>query len=111
MIDAIDTDMRARPGDAVLIPLLLVLDCAPQHVAKEFRSIMRDTRPGRKLMNRCKTEKMDRKERGKMFKRILIPEEGKLLWKIEGGKGVTRKECKRLREEFEVGGFKAQKCL
>ena len=24
---------------------LLVLDCAPQHVAKEFRSIMRDTRP------------------------------------------------------------------
>ena len=35
MIDAIDTDMHARPGDAELIPWLLVLDCAPQHVAKE----------------------------------------------------------------------------
>ena len=33
MIDAIDTDMHARPGDAELIPWLLVLDCAPQHVA------------------------------------------------------------------------------
>ena len=37
MIDAIDTDMRARPGDAELIPWLLVLDCAAQHVAKEFQ--------------------------------------------------------------------------
>ena len=45
MIDAIDTDMHAHPGDAELIPWLLVLDCASQHVAKEFRSIMRDTRP------------------------------------------------------------------
>ena len=41
MIVAIDTDMHARPGDAELIPWLLVLDCAPQHVVKEFRSIMR----------------------------------------------------------------------
>ena len=49
MIDAIDTDMNARPGDAELIPWLLVLDCAPQHVAKEFRSIMRDTRSHTKL--------------------------------------------------------------
>ena len=49
MIDAIDTDMNALPGDAELIPWLLVLDCAPQHVAKEFRSIMRDTRPHIKL--------------------------------------------------------------
>ena len=49
MIDAIDTDMRARPGDAELIPWLLVLDCAAQHVAKEFRNIMRDTRPHIKL--------------------------------------------------------------
>ena len=31
MIDAIDTDMHARPGDAELILWLLVLDCAPQH--------------------------------------------------------------------------------
>ena len=29
-IDAIDTDMHARAGDAELIPRLLVLDCAPQ---------------------------------------------------------------------------------
>ena len=49
MIDAIDTDMNARPGGAEQIPWLLVLDCAPQHVAKEFRSIMRDTRPHIKL--------------------------------------------------------------
>ena len=49
MIDAIDADMNARPGDAELIPWLLVLDCVPQHVAKEFRSILRDTRPHIKL--------------------------------------------------------------
>ena len=30
MIDAIDTDMHARAGDAELIPWLLVPDCAPQ---------------------------------------------------------------------------------
>ena len=49
MIDAIDADMHARPSDAELTPWLLVLDCAPQHVAAEFRSIMRDTRPHIKL--------------------------------------------------------------
>ena len=49
MIDAIDADMHARRGDAELTPWLLVLDCAPQHVAAEFRSIMRDTRPHIKL--------------------------------------------------------------
>ena len=38
-----------RPGDAELILWLLVLDSAPQHVATEFRSIMRDTRPLIKL--------------------------------------------------------------
>ena len=49
MIHAIDADMHARPGDAELTPWLLVLHCAPQHVAKEFRSVMRDTRPHIKL--------------------------------------------------------------
>ena len=39
MIDAIDADMNARPGNAELT----------QHVAKEFRSIMRDTRSHIKL--------------------------------------------------------------
>ena len=29
-IDAIDTDMHARSGDAELVPWLLVADCAPQ---------------------------------------------------------------------------------
>ena len=37
------------PGDAELTPWLLVLDCAPQHIAAEFRSIMRGTRPHIKL--------------------------------------------------------------
>ena len=49
MIDAIDADMHARAGDAEKTPWLLVLDCAPQHVAVEFRSIIRDTRPHIKL--------------------------------------------------------------
>ena len=49
MIDAIDTDMNARAGNAELIPWLLVRNCAPQHVAKEIRSIMRDTRSHIKL--------------------------------------------------------------
>ena len=49
MIDAIDADMHARPGDAELTPWLLVLDCAHQHIAAEFRSIMRDIRPHIKL--------------------------------------------------------------
>ena len=42
MIDAIDADMHARADDAELTPWLLLLYCAPQHVATEFRSIMRD---------------------------------------------------------------------
>ena len=45
----IDAGMHARPGDAELIPWILVLDCGPQHIAAEFRSIMRDTRPHIKL--------------------------------------------------------------
>ena len=49
MIDAIDADMHARAGDTELPPWLLLLDCAPQHIAAEFRSIMRDTRPDIKL--------------------------------------------------------------
>ena len=49
MKDAIDAAMHARPGDAELILWLLVLDSAPQHVATEFRSIMRDTQPLIKL--------------------------------------------------------------
>ena len=49
LLDMIDADMHARPGEAEPTPSLLVLGCAPQHVAAEFRSIMRDTRPHIKL--------------------------------------------------------------
>ena len=49
MIDAIDADVHARAGDAELTPWLLLLDYAPQHVAAEFRSTMRDSRPHIKL--------------------------------------------------------------
>ena len=37
MIDAIDADMHARPGDAELTRWLLVLDCAPQHIAADIK--------------------------------------------------------------------------
>ena len=67
-------------------------------------------------MNHCKSEKMEAKEYGKMLKRIVILEEGMVPdrkakgWKVEEEKRrVTRKECTRLREEFEAGGFVAQK--
>ena len=49
MIGAIEADMHGRAGDAELTPWLLLLDCAPQHVAAEFRSIMRESRPHIKL--------------------------------------------------------------
>ena len=71
-----------------------------------------------KLMNRCRPEKMDTKGDGEMSNRILVLEEGKVLDRnarectVEGEKKrVTRKECKWLTEEFEVGGFMAQKAL
>ena len=75
-------------------------------------------KPGPKLMKQCKLEKMNTKEHGKMKKRILLREEESVPaknargWKIEGqNRRVTKKECKRLREEFEVEGFTAQKGL
>ena len=75
-------------------------------------------RMGPQLMNCCKLEKVGTKEDGKMLKRILTFEEGRVPaedargWKIEGPKRrVTGKAFKILREEFEVGGFMAQKSL
>ena len=66
-------------------------------------------------MNRYTPEKMDTKEYGNMIKLILIPErvpaKNTRGWTIERQRSVIRKECKRLREEFEVGGFMAQKAL
>ena len=77
-------------------------------------------RVGPTLMNRCKPEKMNAKENGKMLKKndvLTLEEEGvpgknARGWKIEGLKRVvTRKERKRRREELEVGGFMSRKGL
>ena len=71
---------------------------------------------GPTLMNCLKREQVGTKEHGKMLKRIQVPEDGRVPakkardWKIEGQKKrITRKEEKRLLNEFEMGGFRAQK--
>ena len=70
------------------------------------------------MTNCCKPEQVGTKEHGKMLKRIQILEEGRIPakearnWKIEGLKRrSTRKEYRRLWNEFETGGFMAQKGL
>ena len=70
---------------------------------------------GPKLMNCCKPEQVGTKEHGKMFKRFQVLEDGRIParrarnWKIEGQmKMITRKENRRLWNEFEMGGFMAQ---
>ena len=64
---------------------------------------------GPKLTNCCRPEQMDTKEFGKMVKRIQILEEGRVPakeaknWRIEGQKKrITRKEYKRLLNNFEM---------
>ena len=71
---------------------------------------------GPKLMNCCKREQVGTKEHDKMLKRIQVPEGGRVPaqkarnWKIERQKiRITRKEFQRLFNEFEMGGFMAQK--
>ena len=73
-------------------------------------------RMGPKLMDSCKPVLVGTEEHGKMLKRILILEDGRVLaeeaknWKIEGQKRrITGKESRRLLNEFEMGGFMAQK--
>ena len=73
---------------------------------------------GPKLLNRCRSEKKDTKKCCKMLKIILKLEEGRVPdrnakgWKVEEQQSrATGKECTRLREEFEVGGFMAQQGL
>ena len=63
---------------------------------------------------RCRRpETMDTEEHRKMLTRKLTQEEmvrdsNARGWKVKGERRrVTRKECKRLREAFEVGGFMA----
>ena len=72
-------------------------------------------RLGPKLMNRCKPEEKGTKEHRKMLKIILklekgeVPDKSGKEWKVDGERRiVTRKECKPLREEFDVGGFMVQ---
>ena len=66
-------------------------------------------------MNRCKPEKVGTKEDRKMLKRIQFFEEGKSLLrkreigKLKDKKRTTRKKYSRLWNEFETGGFMAQK--
>ena len=71
-------------------------------------------RMGPKLMNCCRPEQLGTKEHGKMLKRVRFLEEGRIPakearnWKIEGQtRRITRKECMRLWNEFETGGFMA----
>ena len=67
-------------------------------------------------MNCCKPKQVGLKEYSKMLERIQILEDGGVLakeakknWKIERQKRrTTRKECRRLSNEFETGGFMAQ---
>ena len=61
-------------------------------------------------------EKMDTKEYGKMLKRILILEAGRVPAKNAGGlqtegqkRRVTKKECKKLREERFGGAERIMK--
>ena len=61
---------------------------------------------GPKLMNCCKLERIQVLEDGS----VSVKEARN--WKIEGQKRrITRKEYERLLNEFEMGGFMAQKDL
>ena len=68
-------------------------------------------RMGPKQTNCCRPEQMDTKEFGKLRKRIQILEEGRVPakeaknWRIDvEKKRITRKECKRLLNNFEMEG-------
>ena len=69
---------------------------------------------GPKLMNCCKPEQAGTKEHGKMSKHIQVLEDGRVPakeardWKIEGQKRKITRKGKTL-NEFEMGGFMAQK--
>ena len=71
---------------------------------------------GPKLINCCRPEQVSIKEHGKMLKRIHILQDGRVLakeakhWEIEGQeRRITRKECQRLLNKFEMEGFMVQK--
>ena len=69
-----------------------------------------------KLINCCMPEPIGTKEFGTMVKRLQTLEEGRVpakeakYWRIEGEKKrITRKECRRLLNKFEMEGLMAQK--
>ena len=73
---------------------------------------------GPKLVNCCVLEPMGTKEFGKMVKRIQTLEKGRVPakeaknWRIEGEKKrTTRKEYRRLKNNFEMEGIMAQEGL
>ena len=73
---------------------------------------------GPMLVNCCRPEQMGTKAFCKMMKRIHILEEGRVPvkeaknWRIEGGKKrITRKEYKKLPNNFEMEGLMAQQGL
>ena len=73
---------------------------------------------GPKLINCCMPEPMGTKEFGDMLKRLQTLEEGRVpakeakYWRIEGEKNrITRKECRRLLNNFEIEGLMAKKGL
>ena len=75
-------------------------------------------RMGPKPINGCMPEPMSTKELGNMVKRIQLLEEGRAPakeaknWRIEGQKKrITRKEYRRLLNNFEMEGLMAQKGL
>ena len=74
-------------------------------------------RLGPELMNRCRSEKIDTKQNGKMFKPIFIQEEEERVrdrnarrWKVEGEKRrATRKECIRAEGGLRSWRFQSRK--
>ena len=79
---------------------------------------IREAKMGPKLVNCCRPELMGTKEFSKMMRRIHILEEGRIPAKeaknrkMDGEKKrITRKECKRLFNNFEMDGFLAQQGL
>ena len=79
---------------------------------------LRTTENGTKTDELLQTGEGGTTEHGKLLKLILSVEAGRIPakearnWKIEGQKGrMTRKEYRRLWNQFETGGFRAQKGL
>ena len=66
-------------------------------------------------MNQCRPEKKDTKKPSKTIlklEKVEVPDRNAEGWKVGEEERSHKKECKMLREKFEVGGFfMAQKGL